>query len=145
MYLKICMVLVVIAILAIATWGPNGRIICKGVPAKIKLAEAVIGRHGPIAKALASYESDMGKFPDTADGLRSLFGPMEFKDKDLRYKGPYLQGTFDELRDPWNEPFEYRSPGKMNDGKFDLWSHGSDKKNDEGKKGSDDIKNWEDK
>ena len=145
MYAKICVVLAVIAILAIAIWGLNGRIICKGVPARVVLSERQISWMGPIAKALASYKWDMGKFPDTADGLRSLFRPKEFKDKDLRYTGPYLEGTFEELTDPWGQPFEYRSPGKMNEGEYDLWSHGPDKKNDEGKKGSDDIKNWKDK
>lgn len=143
MYAKICMFLVVIAILAIAIACCIPRNICGAVPARVVLTQAAIHRNGPIAKALASYKRDMGNSPDTVDGLRSLFESRDTMDS--RYKGPYLEGTFDELKDPWGQPFEYRSPGKMNDGEFDLWSHGPDTKNDEGKKGSDDIKNWLDK
>ena len=113
--------------------------------AKIKLAEAAIGRNGPIAKGLSQYKWDMGKFPDTDERLGALYKPKEFRKEDERYNGPYMVGTVEELKDPWGQPYEFRSPGEMNESEYDLWSRGPDQKDDGGKEGSDDIKNWKEK
>jgi general secretion pathway protein G len=135
-------VLLVAGILAVLAAFAIPSLMGTADKAKIKLAEAAIGRNGPIAKGLTSYKWDMGKYPDTDEGLAALFRPKEFKKEDERYGGPYIEGRFEELRDPWNNPFEYRSPGEMNEDGYDLWSKGKDLKDDGGKEGSDDIKNW---
>jgi general secretion pathway protein G len=49
------------------------------------------------------------------------------------------------LKDPWGNPFEYRSPGQFNEDSYDLWSRGPDGVDDNGRSGSDDIKNWTDR
>ncbi len=109
--------------------------------ARIDTAKAAVHRSGRIAKALSAYRWDMMVFPDTNQGLAALFPPVNLA-SDERYRGPYLEGKSDELVDPWKNPYEYRCPGEVNEHAFDLWSCGPDGKDDGGKEGSDDIKNW---
>ncbi len=56
-----------------------------------------------------------------------------------KWKGPYLKKKKG-LKDPWGNPYVYRSPGLYNAQDYDLLSFGPDGK--EG--GTDDINNWED-
>lgn len=134
-------VLLVAGILALLAAFAIPKLFGQAQQAKIKLAEAAVGRNGPIAKALKSYKWDMGKFPDTDEGLAVLF---EYRggSEEERWKGPYLEGSFEELKDPWGNPYEYRSPGDVNEDEFDLWSRGPDLEDNGGKEGSDDVKNW---
>ena len=110
--------------------------------AKRKLTEAAILRNGSIGKSLEAYRWDMGKYPETDQGLAALFQPKEKKKEDPRYNGPYMDGHFEQLKDSWGQKFEYRCPGEINEDGYDLWSCGRDGKDDGGKEGSDDIKNW---
>ncbi len=137
-------VLLVAGILALLAAFAIPRLFSQAEEARIKLAQAAVGRNGPIGKALGSYKWHMGAYPDTDEGLAALFQAKDSVD-DERYKGPYLEGTFEELTDPWGKPFEYRSPGEVNEDGFDLWSIGPDGNDDSGKEGSDDIKNWVEK
>ena len=134
-------VLLVAGILALLAAFAIPKLMGQALQAQKKIAMAAIGRNGPIAKALTAYKWDMGLFPDTDEGLAALFQPKDQVDDD-RYAGPYLEGSYEELLDPWTRPFEYRSPGDVNEDSYDLWSVGKDGKDDEGKEGSDDIKNW---
>ena len=109
--------------------------------AKIDIAKAAVLRNGTIPKSLDAYKWSMGKYPDTDEGLAVLFKKKADVD-DERYVGPYMEGTFEELKDPWGQPYEYRSPGDVNEDSYDLWSRGPDGEDDGGKEGSDDIKNW---
>ena len=81
----------------------------------------------------------MGRFPDTDEGIDALLQRKQEVDNE-RYDGPYLDN--DIIRDPWGNPFEYRSPGEIHEEGYDLWSRGPDDLDDEGKEGSDDLKNW---
>jgi general secretion pathway protein G len=126
-------ILAVLAAFAIpALWGQAEK-------AKRKIAEAAVGRNGPIAKALEAYKSDMGRYPDTDEGIAALMQPKNRAD-DERYDGPYVQN--DEIKDPWGYAFEYRSPGEFHEDGYDLWSKGPDGVDDGGKEDSDDVKNW---
>lgn len=138
-------VLLVAGILAVLAAFAIPNLIGTAEKARIKMAEAAIGRNGPIGKALSTYKFDIGKFPDTDEGLAALYKPKEYKKEDPRYTGPYMDGAIEELKDPWGNPFEYRSPGEMNEDEYDLWSRGPDGKDDGGKEGSDDVKNWREK
>lgn len=133
--------LLVAGILAVLAAFAIPSLMRQGEKAKIDIAKAAVLRNGAIAKALEAYKWDMGKYPDTDEGLAALFQKNDQAD-DERYNGPYLEGTFEELKDPWSTPFEYRSPGDVNEDSYDLWSHGPDHKDDGGKEGSDDVKNW---
>ena len=88
--------LIVAGILALLAAFAIPRLFSQAEQAKIDLGRAAVGRNGPIAKALKSYKWDMGAFPETDEGLQALF---EKKDRgaDERYKGPYLEGTYEEL------------------------------------------------
>ena len=134
-------VMLVAGILALLAAFAIPRLFSQARQAVVKLAMAGVGRNGPIAKALKGYQWDMGQFPDTDEGLAALFQAKDSVD-DERYTGPYLEGAFEELADPWGSPFEYRCPGDVNEDSYDLWSTGPDKKDDGGKEGSDDVKNW---
>ncbi len=107
--------------------------------AEIKLAKAAVGTAGPISQALERYKYNMGRYPDTDEGLDMLIQSKDEVD-DERYEGPYLQN--DRIEDPWHNPFEYRSPGDVHEDGFDLWSRGPDGEDNDGKEDSDDIKNW---
>jgi len=132
-------VLLVAGILALMAAFAIPKLWVTAQQAKIKLAEAAIGPNGPIATALEHFKFDMGRYPETDEGLNALLKPKDEVD-DERYKGPYLGN--DKLEDPWSKPFNYRSPGEVHEEGFDLWSCGPDQKDNSGKEGSDDIKNW---
>jgi general secretion pathway protein G len=134
-------VLLVAGILAILAAFAIPRLIGQAEQAKINIAKAEIGRNGPIGKALENYKWDMGMYPETDEGLQALFQPKGSVD-DERYHGPYIEGAYEELKDPWSNPYIYKSPGDVHEEGYDLYSTGPDGKDDGGKEGSDDIKNW---
>ena len=140
-------VLLVAGILALLAAFAVPALMNQAMKAKVKIAMAGVGRNGPIAKALDGYRFDVGSFPETSDGLAALFkAPSGLNsDEDGTWEGPYMAGTPDELRDPWAHEFEYKSPGDVNEDGYDLWSRGVDGKDDGGKEGSDDVKNWKNK
>lgn len=137
-------VLLVAGILAVLAALLAPRLFSQAEEANRRIAKAAVGRSGPISKALGAYRMDMGKFPETDEGLAALFQSKSDVD-DERYKGPYMEGTYEELKDPWGFPYEYKSPGDFNEDGYDLWSVGPDGKDDGGKADSDDVKNWLDK
>ena len=134
-------VLLVAGILALLAAFAIPRLFGQATEAKIKLAEASIGRNGPIGKALEKYKWDLGSYPETDEGLEALFVTPRGEDEE-KWKGPYLEGELVELKDPWQEPFEYKCPGDVHEEGYDLWSKGPDTEDDDGKEGSDDVKNW---
>jgi len=136
-------VLLVAAILALLAAFAVPRLIGMSDKAKVSLAQAAVKRNGSIAKGLEAFKMDMGRYPETDEGLRALFTAPSGDDE--KWKGPYMEGTFQELLDPWTNPFEYKSPGDVNEDSYDLWSCGSNGKDENGREGSDDVKNWMDK
>jgi len=135
-------VLLVAGILAVLAAFAIPALFGQAQEAKIRLAEAAIGPNGPLGKALDAYKWDMGRYPDTDEGIDALLQSKDEAD-DERYKGPYLKN--DEIRDPWGQEFEYRSPGEIHEDGYDLWSRGPDGEDDDGKEGSDDVKNWKER
>ncbi len=133
--------LLVAGILAVLAAFAIPSLMQQGEKAKIDIAKAAVLRNGAIPKGLDAYKWNMGRYPDTDEGLAALFKKKGDVD-DERYEGPYLMGTIEELKDPWGKPYEYRSPGEVNTDSYDLWSVGPDGKDDGGRSGSDDIKNW---
>ncbi len=132
-------VLLVAGILALLAAFAIPRLFGLAEKARIDLAKSAVGRNGPIAKALDTYKWDMGRFPDTDEGIDALLRRKQDVDNE-RFDGPYLDN--DVIRDPWGNPFEYRSPGEVHEDGYDLWSRGPDGTDDGGKEDSDDVKNW---
>ena len=134
--------LLVAGILALLAAFAIPRLFQQAEDVKMDLCRAEIGRNGPIAKGLEQYKWHMGQYPDTDEGLEALYLRKEEVD-DEKYKGPYMDGYFEELKDPWGNPYEYRYPGEIHGEEgYDMWSRGPDRVDDGGKEGSDDIKNW---
>jgi general secretion pathway protein G len=89
-----------------------------------------------IGLALTMFESDVGKYPTTEEGLEVLIVKPE---QTATWRGPYIRQA-KEFRDPWGNPYQYRCPGQHNTTSYDLSSSGPD-----GQPGTeDDITNFDD-
>ena len=105
-------ILVVVLIGAIVAFAAS-RILGGGDAAKVNLAKSQVQT---LADKVSRYEMDTGTLPASL---------QELVQSDAQgWLGPYAKEG--ELKDPWNHPFEYATPG---DGKpFDLLSFGKDGK-----------------
>jgi len=79
-----------------------------------------------IESALKLYKVDNGTYPTTEQGLIAL---IQKPDQDPIPKnwreGGYLEGSA--IKDPWDNPFEYTSPGSSGED-YEIMSYGYDGK-----------------
>ena len=76
-----------------------------------------------IENALEFYRMDNSRYPTTEQGLKALIeAPPDVRNYP---PGGYLKSR-DGLLDPWENPFQYQSPGPHNEHTFDIWSDGAD-------------------
>ncbi len=109
--------LVMLSILALLAALVGPRVLGYIGSSKVKTAKIQIES---ISAALQLYRIDMGRYPTTSEGLRSLVQPSGSA---ASWNGPYLVNR--ELpRDPWGREYQYRSPGQNGD--FDIFSLGAD-------------------
>lgn len=129
--IEILIVVIIVGLLA-GLVGPElfGRL----GKAKSTTAKAQIEQ---LSAALDSYRLDMGSYPTTSEGLIVLIEAPQEDSPD--WSGPYLSKA-KIPKDPWGEPYRYRSPGEHGD--FDLFSLGADKQ-EGGEKENRDVANWE--
>ncbi len=97
--------------------------------AKLKEAEIKISK---LKMAVESFNTDLGYYPRSLNALSEDNG-------DGNWLGPYAKKK--ELKDPWNEEFNYSSPGQ-NDEEFSIVSYGRDKAPG-GSKFDKDINSWD--
>ena len=71
--------------------------------------------------ALDAFRLDMGRYPNTAEGLNALIAAPGGAS---RWNGPYLRKNIIP-KDPWGHDYQYRAPGQHG-GAFDLYSLGAD-------------------
>jgi general secretion pathway protein G len=71
-------------------------------------------------KALGAYRLDVGRYPTTQQGLRSL---VERPPHEPAWAGPYLSRALP--LDPWSHDYVFRSPGDSGRD-FELMSLGAD-------------------
>jgi general secretion pathway protein G len=71
-------------------------------------------------KALGAYRLDVGHYPSTEEGLKSL---VERPQGQGKWSGPYLSKAVP--LDPWGRTYVFRNPGEANRD-FDLLSLGKD-------------------
>jgi general secretion pathway protein G len=123
--IELIVVLVILGMLA-AVVGP--RIYEKLSTSKDQIAKIQITE---LEGALQLYSFDMGRFPDTGEGLEALMmNPVG----NQSWNGPYLAKELP--KDPWQRDYVYRFPGIH--AEFDLLSLGAD-----GAEGTeDDICSW---
>ena len=75
-----------------------------------------------LESALEFYRMDNGRYPNTSQGLDALVSKPGGSPEPRNYPpGGYLKRS-NALYDPWDEPFQYASPGAHNAHSFDLWS-----------------------
>lgn len=76
-----------------------------------------------LENALEFYRMDNSRYPSTEEGLQALIEPPPGA---RNYPpGGYMKNR-DGLLDPWDNPFQYQSPGEHNPHTFDIWSDGAD-------------------
>jgi general secretion pathway protein G len=132
-------VLLVITIIGILAAFVVPRMIGVGDRAKIDIAQSAVGKSGPIALALDVFYQKMGRYPTTDENLAVLHDKDKLNDEEEQKRWVELVEP-DTLKDPWGEDYQYRGPedAQFNQGKYDLYSKGPDKKEDT----EDDIGNW---
>jgi general secretion pathway protein G len=72
-----------------------------------------------LSGALDQFRLDVGRYPNTDEGLDALVNPPEEME---RWNGPYLEKGVP--KDPWGHAYVYASPGEH--GEYDLVSLGLD-------------------
>ncbi len=130
--------LIVIVILGILATFLVPKIMQKPDEARVAKAKNDIMA---IETALKMYKMDNGVYPTTMQGLKALIQKPEIPPIPKHYKpGGYLD-TNSVPKDPWGNPYIYRSPGD-NGRAYEIISLGADGK--EGGSGVNaDIKSWE--
>jgi general secretion pathway protein G len=114
--IELLLVLVILVVLA-AVVLPN--LASKPKEAKIKAAKTQIST---LETALSVYNTDVGDYPSTQQGLQAL---VEAPAGTKGWSGPYLTKT-NVPNDPWGNPYIYVCPGQHNTSSFDLSSNGPD-------------------
>ena len=94
---------------------------------------------GELSFCLERFKEDIGRYPDSQEGLIALSQrPLQIDP--LRWKGSYISLP-PRWTDPWDQNYQYLSPGIHDPKAFDLFSLGRD-----GVEGTpDDINNWDSK
>jgi general secretion pathway protein G len=99
--------------------------------ARVQAAQTQIGQ---LESLLELYRMDNARFPTTEQGLEALIRPSTLDPQPRNFPpGGYLNKPELPL-DPWQNAYQYTSPGECNPQSFDLWSFGAD-----GKQGGDDL------
>lgn len=90
-----------------------------------------------ISSQLKLYYATNGFYPSTEQGLKALVERPQSEPRPTQWRQLLEKVPVD----PWQQPYEYASPGKHNPDGFDLFSKGKDRKS-----GTDDDQgNWETK
>lgn len=121
--------LLVLVILALIGGLILPRIINQAEGAKVRAASSQISR---LSMSVETFYLDTGTTPDRLEDLvREPSGVVG-------WNGPYVKDSL--LNDPWENPYEYQSPGEHGD--FDIFSLGADgRQGGEGRNA--DITSWE--
>ena len=109
------MVLVILTLLA-GLVGP--KVLDQLGGAKSKTARVQIGE---LEQSLDLFKLDVGRYPNDAEGLRSL---VERPSTAQGWNGPYMKKGLP--ADPWGAAYQYKNPGR--NGGPDVFSLGSDGK-----------------
>ncbi len=125
--IELLLVLVILSVLA-AVVVP--KFTQRSQQARITAARADISNLGT---ALSAFEIDTGRFPTTEEGLQAL---VEEPADITGWRTAYIERGVP--KDPWDNPYVYKSPGDHNEDSYDLFSYGPDGKSG----GGDDIDNW---
>lgn len=130
--IELLIVMVILGLLA-SLVGP--RLFGHLGTSKTKAAKAQIEMVG---SALDAYRLDVGRYPNTEQGLLALWEKPNNEADALKWRGPYLKKRLD--KDPWGNDYVFKAPGTR--GEYEMSSYGADGK--EGGSGEDaDVNSWE--
>ena len=110
-------ILVVITIIGLIMAIVGPRVLNYLGESKVKAARIQIESLG---SALDLYYLDMGRYPNSNDGLAAL---VQRPGNAEEWNGPYLKGGV-VPNDPWGHPYVYRSP--VEHAPYEILSYGSD-------------------
>lgn len=108
--------IVVVVILGLLAGVVGPRLWDRVAQSRAKVAKIQIEELG---NALALFRFDVGRYPTTSEGLRSLIEEQGIQN----WSGSYLDKSL-VPKDPWGRDYEYRAPGQNGD--YDMWSWGAD-------------------
>ncbi len=108
--------LVVLVIIGLLVGYVAPRYFAQVGKSEVKVARAQIKS---LEDALDQYRLDVGSYPDTEQGLASLFSQPA---GEARWQGPYLKKSVP--NDPWGNAYQFKHPGEH--AEFDLFSFGKD-------------------
>lgn len=108
--------LVVLVIIGLLVGYVAPRYFSQVGKSEVKVARAQMKA---LEDALDQYRLDVGRYPNTEQGLAALFTQPA---GEARWQGPYLKKTAP--NDPWGNAFQYKEPGEH--GEYDLISLGKD-------------------
>ncbi len=112
--LELLVVIVIIGLLA-AYVGP--KYFAQLGKSEVTIAKAQMEA---FEKTLDNYRLDIGRYPTTEEGLAALMTAPPTAG--VKWNGPYLKKGVP--KDPWGNPYQYRSPGAKGD--YDIVSTGKD-------------------
>jgi len=115
--LEIMLVVTIIALLlaaAIKFMSPN-----VDIAKRVRVA----GDIQAIKTSLLAYQGINGFYPTTEQGLQALVVAPATDPRPARWQ-QFMEAV---PTDPWGNPYVYRSPGKKNPTKYDLYSAGPDR------------------
>lgn len=123
--------LVVLAIISLLAGLVGPSVLRQLGGAKTKTARVQIK---DLEQALEMYKLDVGRYPETNEGLNALVEKTGDTDG---WNGPYLKSGLP--KDPWNHEYQYTYPGTR--AEVDIFSLGQD--GTPGGEGEDsDVGNW---
>lgn len=114
--------LVVLAIIGLLAGLVAPRVFNQLAEAKVRTAHIQIES---LKNSLDLFFLDAGRYPSTSEGLAAL---TTHPANVANWNGPYVKGTA-VPRDPWNNPYTYRSPGQ-NGRPYEIVSAGPGGKGD---------------
>ncbi len=114
--------LVVLVILALLAGIVLPRFLSRSEDAKAKAARTQIAT---FKTALNIYALDNGQPPSTEQGLQALIAEPTTSPRPKNWKNSYLSDVSTIPKDPWDNDYQYESPGPNNED-FYIVSYGAD-------------------
>jgi general secretion pathway protein G len=129
--IEVMLVMVIIVIMASFAVVAIGR-----SQAKAKINQAKI-QVSSFKTNIELFNIDIGYYPSTQSGLEALRRcPSDIPNTAKWGPTPYMDTEIP--LDPWDQPYQYCTPGRINTDSFDVWSLGPDRQDNT----ADDIGNW---
>lgn len=112
-------IVIVLGIIAVILGGSIAVVGKLGDGAKI---QRVTSDFNTISSAVNTYKLNAGSAPTTAQGLQALVS----KPSSTPIPKRWTQLATEIPLDPWQNPYQYRNPGKKDASTFEIYSKGTD-------------------